>query len=628
MAKYSVTFQPQNLTVKVDGGTTLLEAASKANIRLNNLCGGDGVCGRCKMIVRSGRVPEEVSPKLTRDEIRKGYVLACQTPVTGNLSVEIPEETLSREEIIPKEDSERFRDFDRELVYAEQLEPSPLVRKIYLDLEKPSITNNIADHQRIVDGVKRRLDGYPFQTGLKIVQSLHDILREHDYQVTATVGQRAEIAELMNVEGGDTSKRNYIVAVDIGTTTVVAHLLDANEVKTVDAKACFNSQGMYGREVTGRMMSAEKKGIGELQKLLVNDINQLIRGLAGDNQVSLRDITAVVCAGNTAMSHFLLGLRTDSIRRYPYVPVSVAPSPIRAAEVGIEISGRGLLYSLPGISGWVGSDITAGILATRMHESDELSLLVDIGTNGEIVIGNREWLVATSASAGPALEGASEECGMRAEIGAIEKACLDDDRIIYDTIGTVPPRGICGSGIIDLVSVLLDAGAIDRNGIFKSDSRYPVEERNGVPGYVVAGAQETSTGKPIYISESDIENVVTAKGAIFAAIRLIMQRLSLSFSDLDHFYIAGAFGNCLNIDSAVKIGLIPDIDREIIRFVGNTSIKGAKIVTFYREALSTVEKIRENTTYYDLMGEEDYVAEFRKALFLPHTDIELFMGSR
>jgi uncharacterized 2Fe-2S/4Fe-4S cluster protein (DUF4445 family) len=327
------------------------------------------------------------------------------------------------------------------------------------------------------------------------------------------------------------------------------------------------------------------------------------------------------------MGHFLLGLCTRNIRRFPYIPTSVAPPPLRAAEVGLEINPRGLLYSLPGISGWVGSDLTAGILATEINEKDELSLLVDIGTNGEIVVGNKEWLISSSASTGPALEGASSECGMRAEMGAIEKVYLDNGEIRYKTIGDLPPKGICGSGIIDLVSVLLKAGIINRSGRFIEDTSEQVISIDGLKRFILVDADNSRNQKPVFITESDIENVITAKAAIFAAIKILMERLELQFSDIERFYIGGAFGNYIDIENAVNIGLIPDIPRERVEFVGNTSIKGAKIVAFYKEALYKIDKIRENTTYYDLMGANDYVEEFRKALFLPHTDIELFSGS-
>ena len=324
------------------------------------------------------------------------------------------------------------------------------------------------------------------------------------------------------------------------------------------------------------------------------------------------------------MAHFLLGMPTANIRRSPYNPASVTPPPFRAAEVGIEINPRGLLYSLPGISGWVGSDITAGILSTQMHESKELCLLVDIGTNGEIVIGNKDWMVSTSASAGPALEGANEACGMRAEAGAIERFFTDNGEIKYETIGNGKSKGVCGSGIIDLVSVLLDEEILNRSGKFIDGSSSRVEMVNGVGRYLISGETESESGEAIYISESEIENIISAKAAIFAAIKIILDRLDLGFTDIENFYIAGGFGKYINIDNAVNIGLIPDLPRDRIKYVGNTSIQGAKTAALYKDAFFMIEEIRQNTTYYDLMGANDYIDEFRKALFLPHTDIELF----
>jgi uncharacterized 2Fe-2S/4Fe-4S cluster protein (DUF4445 family) len=495
-------------------------------------------------------------------------------------------------------------------------------------MTSPSLANNIADHQRLDEGIRKKLKYRSMQMGLKIIKSLPEILREADYKITATVGLRREIAEVMDIEPGNTADQNYMAVVDMGTTTIVAHLVDAHTMKTIDAKACFNSQGIYGREVTRRMITAEQKGVEELQRLLVEDINGLITVLGNANRVKLKDITAVVCAGNTAMGHFLLGLDPRNIRRFPYVPASVSPPPLRAAEVGLKINPRGLLYSLPGISGWVGSDITAGILFTRMNENDKLALLLDIGTNGEIVIGSREWLVATSASAGPALEGASVDCGMRAERGAIERVYLEDGAIRFRTIDDHPAKGICGSGIIDLVAVLLAEGYINRSGRFLPDRSPRVMEVDGVKRYILADGASSLNGRPVFITESDIENIITAKAAIFAAMKILVQRLELGFQDIERFYIGGAFGRYLDVENAIAIGLLPDIQRDRIQFVGNTSIQGAKIVAFYREALHKIERIREATTYYDLMGAEDYIEEFRKAMFLPHTDIEIFERSR
>jgi uncharacterized 2Fe-2S/4Fe-4S cluster protein (DUF4445 family) len=462
--------------------------------------------------------------------------------------------------------------------------------------------------------------------GLKIIKSLPRIMRNNNYRITATVGLRREVAEIMDVEGGDKREHNYIVIVDMGTTTIVAHLVSPETRDTLDGKACFNSQGVYGREVTGRMMMAERKGVEELQRLIVEDINSLVERLANDSDIHHKDITAVVCAGNTAMGHFLLGLPTENIRRSPYIPTSIAPPPLRAAEVGIKINPRGLLYSLPGISGWVGSDCTAGILATGMHLKDELSLLVDIGTNGEIIIGNKDWLISCSASAGPALEGASVSCGMRAEGGAVEKVYSRDGAVCCDTIGDHDAVGLCGSGIIDLISVLLDEEIINRSGKIIKDLPGKVHEVDGIKRFSISEKRDRANVYDVYITETDIENIITAKAAIFSAIKILLERLELDFSDIDHFYLAGAFGNYLNVKNAINIGLIPYIREEKISFVGNTSIEGAKITAYYQDAFFEIDRIREMTTYYDLMGAEDYVEEFQKALFLPHTDIELFRG--
>jgi len=618
-----VTFYPQKREVSVKKGTSLLDAVSKANITINNLCGGDGICGRCKMIIREGEVQAEVSSKLTREEIKNGFVLACMTTITSDLVVEIPEQTLAKEKIRADRDAERFRNFEQ-TVFLKDYEPYPLVRKVYLELDPPTLANNTADHERVNEALCKKIGTCETQMGLKIIKTLPGMLRKSDFRITATVGLRGHVAEIMNVEAGNTEARNFMVIVDMGTTTIVAHLVDAITMRTLDAKACFNSQGIYGREVTRRMISAEKKGSAELQKLLIGDINRLIESLAKENGVSLKDITAIVCAGNPAMGHFLLGLPVPNIRRYPYVANSVEPPPLRAAEVGIEINPRGLLYSLSGISAWVGSDITAGILATGMHESDEITLLVDIGTNGETAIGNKEWIVTTSASAGPALEGASVACGMRAEKGAIESVYIADGEIRYKTIGEVQAKGICGSGIIDLVSVLLKKEIINRSGVFIEGSSDRISEMKGVRRYTLPG--EGKKGESVYITEPDIENVITAKAAIFAAIQILTRRLDLNFSDVERFYVAGAFGNYINIENAIAIGLVPNIPRDKIRFVGNTAIRGAKMAAFYREGFKKIAEIRRSTTYYDLMGADDYVEEFQKAMFLPHTDIELFQA--
>ena len=623
MAEHRVVFAPLETSVTVEAGTTLLEAVGKAGITIDSVCGGDGICGRCKMIVKKGEVGGDVTALLTRDQIRQGVVLACQTTVQSDLVVEIPEETRAKERIVIDKDAQRFRAV-RPGVEKKEFEKSPIVTKVLLAIDPPTLENNLADCQRVQMAVQKLTGISSMQTGLKTIRRMPRILRENNFTVTATIGRRRGVVEIMDIEGGDTSARNTIAVVDVGTSTVVVHLVDTATTETIGAEACFNSQATYGREVTTRMIAAEKRGPDRLRHLLVEDINRLIAALAGECDVSLKDITAVVCAGNTAMMHFLLELPTDNMRRAPYIAVTTEPPPFRAAEVGIKINPRGLLLAVPGIGGWVGGDLSAGILATGMYEMEGIGMLVDVGTNGEIIIGNKQWLMACSASAGPCLEAAGVKCGMMATKGAIEKVYLDHGQVRCDVIGGRKPDGICGSGIIDVVAVMLEMGVIDRSGKLIDGSDPAVSFKRGRGRFELVPKGETLSGKPVCIYQEDIDNVITAKAAIFAAAKIMLDRLDLKFSDIDELMIAGGFGSYINLKNAVAIGLLPDLPTAETHYVGNTSIWGAKLAAFSGEAREILRKIVDRTTYYDLMGTDDYVDQFKQAMFLPHTNIELF----
>ena len=618
-----MVFEPFGKTTVVRAGSTLLDAAHKARISLESPCGGDGICGRCRVIVKQGRVSGGVTGLLSRDEIRQGYVLACQTRVQGDLIVEIPERSRARERITIDLDAQRFK-AELSGVHAREFSRAPLVTKVFLALAEPTLEDNVPDCQRVLAGIEKQTGIASIQAGLKTIQRMPTLLREGGFKVTATVGRRRGVSELMDMHVGDTSQRNFVTVVDMGTTTIVAHLVNAVTGETVDTQACFNSQSVCGREVTARMIAAERSGADRLQDLLVDDINRMVETLSKENGVALGDITAVVCAGNTAMTHFLLGLPTHNIRRSPFIAVTGEPPPFRAAEVGIKIASRGLLFTVPGIGGWVGGDVTAGLLATGVSESEDTCMFIDIGTNGEIVLGNKEWLIACSASVGPALEGASVECGMMAETGAIEKVFLEDGEARFDVIGGGEPNGICGSGIIDLVAVLLEKGVLDRSGKLVEGTDPALRFEEGLGRYTLASATESRHGEEVYISQQDIDNIVTAKAAVFAASKIMLDRLGLGLSDIKMLYIAGGFGSHIDLAHAVAIGLLPDLPLENIQYVGNTSVWGAKIAALSADAYGLLHEIVRRTTYYDLMGTNDYVEQFQQAMFLPHTNIELF----
>lgn len=624
--KVKVLFEPYHKVVEVPKGTSLLEAASQAKVYVSSICGGDGICGKCRLVVKKGAIHTTPTTLLSRDEIQKGYVLACQSRVVKDVEIEVPVESRPEgEKILIDKDAQRFRAFYPIAGEKVFFKHDPLVQKLYLELPQPDLLDNLADHQRLYREIRRHRHEPIMQSGLKVLRILPKILRQSQGKITVTIGIRGRTTEVIQIEEGDTTPHNFGIAVDVGTCTVVAHLINLNNSKTLDAEATYNSQRVYGEEVTRRIIYAELKGPDKLQEAIVNDINNLISTLISKNKVKLNDVMGVLCAGNTTMIHLLLGLDPSQIRREPYIPVSTSAPPIRAAEVGIKINPRGLLYCLPSISSWVGGDTTAGILTTQIYEAEETAMLIDIGTNGEIVMGNKEWMVCCSASAGPAFEGSGVKHGMRAAEGAIERVkILDDGEVKYSTIDGVKPKGICGSGLIDSMAELFKAGFINRSGKLNPEATNRIRERDGELEFVLVPGDETGTGKDIVLTRPDIENLIRAKAAIFAGASILTKSMGLEFDDINRVYLAGGFGSYLNKEKALVLGLIPDVAPEKVRFVGNTSIAGAKMALLSKEALDKTYKIAHQTTYYDLITHPNYMDEFMSAKFIPHTDLSKF----
>ncbi|NOY10182.1 MAG: DUF4445 domain-containing protein [Spirochaetes bacterium] len=623
--KVKVTFLSQDETILVEKGITLLEASIRAGVYVNSICGGDGICGKCKLIIKEGDVTARPTTLLKRDEIKEGYVLACQTEVTGDVVIEVPPESRAKGKILIDKDAQRFRALYAPMKGQVFFKYDPLIQKIYLEVSPPSLQDNVSDHVHLYRSIKRKKNIPNMQSGLKVIRSLPYILRNGDWKITVTLGVRGGTIEAIQVEEGNTTDQNFAVAVDVGTSTVVVHLVNLNTFETMDAEATYNSQMSYGDEVTRRIIYAELKGEEKLREAIVEDINNLITTLISRNNIRLNDVMAVVCAGNTAMIHFLLELDPSNLRKEPFIPVCTYPPPIRASEVGIKINPRGLLYSLPSIASWIGADVTAGILATGLYQADELTMLIDIGTNGEIVIGNKDWMVCCSASAGPAFEGSGVKNGMRAAEGAIEKFKISEDgKIQYTTIGEADPIGICGSGLVDIMAELFMAGIVDRSGKLNPDANERVRKVNGELEFILVPSSQTAIKDDIVITQADIESLIRAKAAIFAGINVLINILSIGFSDIKRIYLAGGFGNYLNKENAITLGLIPDIEREKVQFVGNTSILGAKMALLSKDALDIAYKISKNITYYDLITYADYMNEFMSAKFLPHTDVGKF----
>jgi uncharacterized 2Fe-2S/4Fe-4S cluster protein (DUF4445 family) len=466
---YKVRFEPSGLKTEVPRGTNILEAARLAGVYLTSICGGDGYCGKCKVVLDEGDVESPPNVLLTPQEVRAGVVLACQSQIVSDLVVTVPKSHhLETGQILIDSDAHRFSEMPGKDLGAAAFPYEPLVQKAYLEMSPPSENDQVADHERLYMALRQRLHLPLMQTGYRVIQSLPAVLAQSNYKVTALVAQRGGVSEVVDIEPGDTSGCSYAVAVDVGTTTVVAHLVNLATGTTLGAEATYNSQMHFGEDYIRRIIYAEQNNsFEELQSRIVGDVNDLIQTLAVRHNVELGCITAVICSGNTAMIHFLLNLDSRRIRRSPYIPTAAWVPPLRASEAGIRINKRGLLYTLPAVGAYVGSDIVAGVLATRLYEAEGLSLLIDIGTNGEVVLGSKEWMVCASSSAGPAFEGSGVKHGMRAAPGAIERLSLGPKgEFVYQTIGGEPARGLCGSGLLDMLATLLEGGLIDRTGRF------------------------------------------------------------------------------------------------------------------------------------------------------------------
>ncbi len=635
MKTYSVTFLPDEKTVQAAAGKSILEAAIVAGIPINSVCGGEGVCGKCRVHVKSGKVEAEPNGFLTRREIQRGMALACHTYIHGDVVVEVPlESRISGLPQLASEDAIRFGRISERVGEGAAFAHDPLAAREYLELPEPSLTDNIADQERIYRELSRRREIPAMQMGLAILQKLPELLRESGWKVTALLGYRGGTTEVMEIEPGDTSARHLGIALDVGTTTVVAHLVDLRSSETLATKAKYNSQISLGDDVISRIMySKTAERLKQLRDLVVNDINDLITGLVMDAKAKFHDVAYIVCAGNTTMVHLLLGLNPANIRREPYVPCAAMPPVIRAAEIGVKINPRGLLMALPCVSSYVGGDVVADVLVTGMTDSEDLSLLIDLGTNGELVIGNSEWLVCCSASAGPSFEGGGITCGMRATTGAIEHiSLLPDGKIAeYSVVGGGKPVGICGSGLIDAIAELLRIGCIDRRGRFVKGEcgRRLREAETGEREFIIFSGKATALGKDIVLTEPDISNLIHSKGSIYMAAECLMAHVDMTFNDVMHIYIAGGFGNYLDIERAVEIGLLPDVERSRFHFVGNGSVQGAKMALLSQDALTYLQvRIAGAMTDFELSSDHKYMNEYSSCLFLPHTNIEKFPSLR
>jgi len=630
MADHIVKFDIADEPVSVPTGTLITEAAQQAGVEISQPCGGQGRCGRCAVKIEKGDVRRRSTLRLTTEDIANGYALACQSVIEGDVEITIP----------PQEKIERRLTTDRtvaEVTIPDGYDPKvgQTIRRVSLNLIPPSMDDQTDDWARLQTAIRKEAGVTNLRASLEMLRELGATLREGDWKVTAILNSRTWDcpdcpARLLDLIPGQVSDETPLwgAAIDIGTTTVTVWLVDllTGEVKAQASE--YNQQISRGEDVISRIIVASKGDGQELLKNLVLDtINGLLEKVCKRVRAYQEDIVKVTISGNSTMMHLLLGIPAVSIRLTPFVTAINHIPPLSGLEVGLNAHPKAVVDCLPGVASYVGADITAGALSCGMTESDNVTLFLDVGTNGETVLGSSDFLVTCACSAGPAFEGAGVLHGMRATRGAIEEAWVNGDN--YDpsfrVIGNVKPRGLCGSGLISLVSEMFLTGVIDKGGKVNMSLDTP-RVRQGDHGneYVIAWADETGTGEDIAITNVDIDNLLRAKAAIFAGFTILADSVGYPLEMIEKVLIGGSFGRYINVEKAVQIGLLPDMPWENFDFLGNTSVKGAYMGLIDQNLRQKISEIAAKMTYIELSADNKFYDAFMSALFLPHTDTTLF----
>ncbi len=637
MALHTVRFDNGSAPVQVPTGTLLTEAARQAGIDLGQPCGGQGRCGRCVVQVSEGSVRRRSALRLSEADINEGYCLACQSIVESDVAIRVPEQ----------EKLERRLTTDRTVA---EIQPpagyNPLhdqnIHRVLLRMEPPSLDDQTDDLSRLRTALKQQAGFSQVTISLPLLRSLSELLRQGNWEVTCVLEMLHDTERVMLDERLVAvvprvvfeDEPLWTAAIDIGTTTVTLWLVDimTGEVKAQVSE--YNGQIQYGEDVISRIIySGRNGGLANIQEKVISTINNLVNLACKRVNANPNEIFKAVIAGNSTMIHLLLGLPPQNIRLSPYVTTVNQPPAVFARDLGLNLNSEATIDCLPGVASYVGSDITAGVLSSGMDHTELLTLFLDVGTNGEMVMGNHEWLVTCACSAGPAFEGAGVVHGMRATKGAIEEVWISSAlsqhpyEPTYRVIGGTRPRGLCGSGLISLLAEMLITGVVDKAGninLNQAEVNRRIRTGEHGPEYVVAWGDETESGQDIVISTVDIDNLKRAKAAIYAGFNVLAQSVGIPLEMVDQMLIGGSFGKYINVEKAVQIGLLPDLPWERFQFLGNTSVRGAYTALVNQDARKRVGEIASRMTYIELSADNTFYEAFMSAMFLPHTDLSSF----
>ena len=634
MATHKVVFLPHETKMTVPDGETIIHAALEAGVHINASCGGEGVCGKCRVLIEDGTVEGGTSEKLSPEDQDKGYRLACQAVVKNDLAVRIPVESSMDASVLRRHMTPRKTAHIREMNFDELKEKGLFVApvgKIFLQLPEPTLQDNLPDITRLISYLSAKHDEHRLDVALSVIRKIPDAMREKDFEVTATLVRPVRDdgkTRLINIQPGDTTGRSFAIAMDIGTTTIYGQVIDLISGDVLAEYGDFNGQISYGEDVISRIVYAEKPGgLQRLHEVVMNTINKVLDKIIKQSGIDHEDLSTITLAGNTTMTQLLLKINPRSIRRSPYVPAATLYPPTRAKDLGMAVGDHVSALVYPAVSSYVGGDIVAGVMGAGIYRAEKLTLYLDVGTNAEIVIGNKDWLACAACSAGPAFEGGGLKYGMRAEKGAIEDFSIDP--ITYEpmiiTVGNVRPKGICGSGLITMVATMFEIGIINNLGKFNRDLETErIREGDGAYEYVLAWKEETQIDRDVTLTEIDIENLIRAKGAIYSGCMTLLTEVGMSLQEIEHIILAGGFGSYVDLEKAMVIGLLPEMDPAKVTFIGNGSLMGARMSSLTNRIRRDVVEVIRKMTNFELSDTASYMDNYIAALFLPHTDIDQF----
>ena len=635
---FTITFRFESgepVVISANAGEKLLDVARKANVAIDAPCSGNGVCGKCRVRLVSGYLDAPINRHITSEEYAAGWRLACLAQISGDAEIEVPDiasayrSRMKMADLSSPEEIAIFEDLRRRLEEAGLAFGSD-ISFLRLELTEPTLEDTMPDNERLLRAIEAAtgVDESAIMLPYSVLKDLSWVLRESEFQVKCVISRDGERILVRDVLPQSNTDPLVGFALDLGTTSLAGVLVDLETGRILAKASGGNGQIRYGADVINRIIESDKLGGRKrLQDAVIKEsIIPMLASMYRSAGINPRRIYRMVLAGNTTMNHLLLGLHADPIRMEPFVPSFFRTDYLYVRDINLKMNPLAELIVAPNIGSYVGGDITAGALVSMIWNRPEMSLFIDLGTNGELVFGNSEFLMSCACSAGPAFEGGDISCGMRATDGAIEACVIDKETMVpsMTVVGNVPPAGICGSGIIDMIAELFRCGIINGKGKFVREGARILHDAHGMGSYVLAWQKDTGGVKDVVINEVDIDNFIRAKGAIFSATQTMLASLGFDASVIERVYVAGGIGSGINMKNAVTIGMFPDIPLENFHYIGNSSQTGAYAMLLSSQAREKVFELGRSMTYLELSNEPGYMDEFVAACFLPHTDSGLF----